>query len=93
MSALVRKGSGTAVEYIPSGKQQALTEIQPVTTGNVMPEHWMESFEECNLFNSEYAYRAGYSRAVCQCGWKSIPARTELALVAMYNIHVSGKPI
>jgi len=56
-------------------------------------EHRMLSFEECSLFNSEYAYRDGYSRAVCACGWKSVPMRKEEALVLAYGLHSRGEAI
>ena len=56
-------------------------------------EHRMLSFEECSLFNSEHAYRDGYSRAVCACGWKSVLMRKEEALVLAYGLHARGEAI
>lgn len=49
--------------------------------------HVLVSIDELSLFNSSCEHADGYSRAVCSCGWKSIPLRTESALFALFESH------
>ena len=54
-------------------------------------KHELVIFEQCSLFNSAYAYRDGYDRAVCSCGWKSAASKDHKALVELFSIHASQK--
>lgn len=48
--------------------------------------HELADLEECSLFNSSKPYGDGYKRAVCTCGWKSIPEKGAV-LVAIHSAH------
>jgi len=50
-------------------------------------QHELTKFEECTLFNSGYAYRQGYDKAQCSCGWESAPSKDHKALVALFELH------
>jgi len=56
-----------------------------------MAVHELRSFEQCTLFNSSYAYREGYDRAVCSCGWASAASKDHKALVALFELHTKGQ--